>query len=320
MHHTIARMNAFNKAFANAKDCYKKMQAWHLSNKPKHAFFPMQNTLTLDNGLAVAYELQGENEQLLSTLSRLYLYGTWRNTLSIYQLNEEIIKDCKEIPDDTPTSIFFNLPDWCVYVDISAARIATTDDGVAKHLKGFWAIYDIVEMDGFSHDALNFIIDTDTDDNIYVPQTFILSSGQSVAEVLDYGASLFDDDTSNTLIKGLLPYLLWLCVAEPDITYKGLPVSREELTRPKHSINKKTGAFVTPSEPFIYQIGERLGSEVRRYQSIIDGEQKRNRPHTKRPHIRRGHWHGYWQGTGQAKEFRVRWQPAVFVNSGRVSS
>lgn len=320
MHHTIARMNAFNKAFANAKDCYKKMQAWHLSNKPKHAFFPMQNTLTLDNGLAVAYELQGENEQLLSALSRLYLYGTWRNTLSIYQLNEEIIKDCKEIPDDTPTSIFFNLPDWCVYVDISAARIATTDDGVAKHLKGFWAIYDIVEMDGFSHDALNFIIDTDTDDNIYVPQTFILSSGQSVAEVLDYGASLFDDDTSNTLIKGLLPYLLWLCVAEPDITYKGLPVSREELTRPKHSINKKTGAFVTPSEPFIYQIGERLGSEVRRYQSIIDGEQKRNRPHTKRPHIRRGHWHGYWQGTGQAKEFRVRWQPAVFVNSGRVSS
>lgn len=322
MHHTIARMNAFNKAFANAKDCYKKMQAWHLLNKPKHAFFPMQNTPTLDNGLAALYELRGgkEDAHILSILSRLYLYGTWRNTLGIYQLDEEIIKDCKELPDDTPTSIFLNLPDWCVYVDISSAKIATTDDGVAKHIKGFWAIYDIVEMNGINHDVLDFVVDTDTDDNVYVPQPFILSSGQSVAEVLDYGASLFDDDTSNTLIKGLLPYLLWLCVAEPDITYKGLPVSREELTRPKHSINKKTGAFVTPSEPFIYQIGERLGSEVRRYQSIIDGEQKRNRPHTKRPHIRRGHWHGYWQGTGQAKEFRVRWQPAVFVNSGRVSS
>ncbi|STY93797.1 hypothetical protein [Moraxella bovis] len=28
---------------------------------------------------------------------------------------------------------------------------------------------------------------------------------------------------------------------------------------------------------------------------------------------RKGHWHGYWQGTGQAKEFKIRWQPAIFV-------
>lgn len=315
MHHTIERMNAFNKAFSNAKACYKKMQAWHLLNKPKHAFFPMQHTLTLDERLAVMYELQGgkEDAHILSILSRLYLYGTWRNTLGIYQLDEDIIKDCKELPDDTPTSIFYNLPDWCVYLDISSAQIATIDDGVAKHIKGFWAIYDVVEMDGVSHDTLNFIVDTDTDDNVYVPQAFILSSGQSVAEVLDYGTSLFGDDTSNALIKGLLPYLLWLCVAEPDITYKGLPISRDELTKPKHAINKKTGAFVPPSEPFIYKIGERLGGEVRQYKSLIDDDKKQNRPHTKRPHIRRGHWHGYWHGTGQAKEFKVKWQPAIFV-------
>lgn len=291
------------------------MQAWYLANKPGHTFFPMQYTLTLDERLAVAYELQNDKEdaQIISTLSRLYLYGTWRNTLGIYQLDEDIIKDCKELPDDTPTSIFFNLPDWCVYVDISSAQIATVDGNTAKHIKGFWAIYDVVEMEGVNHDALNFIIDTDTDDNVYVPQAFILSSGQSVSEVLDYGTSLFGDDSSNALIKGLLPYLLWLCVAEPDITYKGLPVSREELTKPKHAINKKTGAFVPPSEPFIYKIGERLGGEVRRYKSLIDDDKKQNRPHTKRPHIRRGHWHGYWYGTGQAKEFKVRWQPAIFV-------
>ncbi|AKG07172.1 hypothetical protein AAX05_08775 [Moraxella bovoculi] len=318
MHHTIARMNAFNKAFGNAKDCYKKMQAWHLNNKPKHIFSPLQNTLSLNEGLAALYELHGgkEDEHILSILCCLYLYGTWRNTLGIYQLDEEIIKDCKELPDDTPTSIFLNLPDWCVYVDISSAKIATIDGGVAKHIKGFWAIYDNIEMHGVNHDVLNFIIDTDTDNNIYVPQSLILSSEMSVAESLDYGLTLFGYDESNELVKGMLPYLLWLCVAEPDITHKGLPVSREELTKPKHGINKKTGAFVTPSEPFIYQIGERLGGEVRRYQSLIDDEKNQNRHHTKRPHIRRGHWHGYWQGTGQAKEFKVRWQPAVFVNSG----
>lgn len=304
-------MNAFNKEFAQAKTCYKKMQVWHLAHKPKHTFFPMQNTLTLDNGLAVAYELQ--EEQTISTLSRLYLYGTWRNTLGIYELDEEIIKDCKALPDDTPTSIFLNLPDWCVYVDIASAQIATIDGTTAKHIKGFWAIYDIVEMGGINHDVLNFVVDTDTDDNVYVPQPFILSSRQSVAEVLNYGTSLFGDETSNALIKGLLPYLLWLCVAEPDITHKGLPISREELTRPKHEINKKTGAFVAPSEPFVYKIGERLGGEIRRYKTLIDDEQRHNRPHQKRPHIRRGHWHGYWHGTGEEKKFKVKWQPAIFV-------
>ena len=35
----------------------------------------------------------------------------------------------------------------------------------------------------------------------------------------------------------------------------------------------------------------------------------------KRPHIRRGHWHGVWSGTGQNKEFKIYWQPAIFVNA-----
>lgn len=315
MHHTITRMNAFNKAFTNSKACYKKMQAWYLANKPGHTFFPMQYTLTLDERLAVAYELQNDKEdaQIISTLSRLYLYGTWRNTLGIYQLDDEIIKDCKELPDDTPTSIFYNLPDWCVYVDISSAQIATVDGNTAKHIKGFWAIYDVIEIRNVQHDVLNFIVDTGLDDNIYTPHPFILHHDMTVEQSLSYASELLGDDETNALIKGLLPYLLWLCVAEPDITYKGLPVSREQLTKPKHAINKKTGAFVPPSEPFIYKIGERLGGEVRRYKSLIDDDKKQNRPHTKRPHIRRGHWHGYWYGTGQAKEFKVRWQPAIFV-------
>lgn len=144
MHHAVVRMNAFNKMFAQAKSCYKQMQAWHLNNKPKHAFFPLQNTLSLNKGLAALYELRGgkEDEHILSVLCCLYLYGTWRNTLGIYQLDEEILKDSKTLPDDTPVSIFYNLPDWCVYVDISAAQIASVSDGVAKHVKGFWAIYD----------------------------------------------------------------------------------------------------------------------------------------------------------------------------------
>ncbi|MPX31764.1 hypothetical protein C0126_09205, partial [Moraxella catarrhalis] len=70
-----------------------------------------------------------------------------------------------------------------------------------------------------------------------------------------------------------------------------------------------------PSEPFIYEVGSRLGGEIRHYQEQIE-QGKHRQTSKKRPHIRRGHWHGHWHGTGQAKEFKIKWQPAIFVNSG----
>ena len=34
-----------------------------------------------------------------------------------------------------------------------------------------------------------------------------------------------------------------------------------------------------------------------------------------RPHIRSGHFHGFWSGTAQNKTYNVKWLPAIFVNS-----
>lgn len=78
--------------------------------------------------------------------------------------------------------------------------------------------------------------------------------------------------------------------------------------------DKKTGVFIPPNRPIIYNIGKRLGGEIRTFNDKIAATDSRisNR---KRPHIRRGHWHGVWSGTGQNKEFKIYWQPAIFVNA-----
>lgn len=320
MHHTITRMNAFNKAFTDAKDCYKKMQTAYLSSKDKRVFFPMQHTTELHMPTTMAYFANQDKytpgaTQSTKTLSQLYLYGTWRYTLGIYQLDDEIVKDSKRLPDDTPTNIFMHLPDWCVYVDISSAMLAITDDDTSRHIKGFWAIYDKIEINNRTNYALNFIIDTDSDDDLYLPQPLLVDDDMTVEQSMSYMQSINGENDSDELIKGLLPFLLWLCVEQPDIVHKNIPVSREQLTQPKYGINKKTGAFVPPNEPKIYQIGSRLGQKVREYQSQIDESERTAKPHTKRPHIRRGHWHGHWRGRrGTAEQkFEVKWQPAIFV-------
>lgn len=319
MHHTIARMHKFNKEFANAKECYKKMQHEHINAKNKFAFYPMQQTPLLHLPTGLVYEQTRDDPfsekgvNALKTLNQLYLFGTWRNTLGIYRLDDEIIKDSKAIPNDTPTSIFLNLPEWCVYLDIASARIAITQDGSSSHVKGFWAIYDLIDYGTQPHKVINFIIDIDSDDDMYLPLPLILDDDMTVQQSLAYIDDKIGDKGSNELIKGLLPYLLWLCVAEPEIMYRGEPLSRKDLDKPKYQTNKKTGVFIPPNEPFIYEVGSRLGGEVRKYQQQLD---KTEPSHTskKRPHIRRGHWHGYWHGTNQAKEFKLKWQPAIFVN------
>lgn len=315
------QLNAFNRSFERAKDCYKQMQRWYVSNKPKRHYYPMQKTPMLDVEAAMAYEClspeDSKHQEAIKVMSCLYLFGTWRNTLGVYILDDEIAQDCKPLPDDTPTSIFYNLPEWCVYISTEKENIVIFDENEKLYqLKGFWAIYDVVETGKGTFDAINFIQDLGHNNHAYIPSPFFISNSMSIADSFALNKSINPEEGPDNMIEALLPFLLWLCVAEPDITYKQEPVSREKLTQPKYGINKKTGTFIPPNEPFIYEIGARLGGEIRKYKEKIDDYEKENKTKSskKRPHIRRGHWHGYWHGTGQAKEFRVKWLPAVFVN------
>ena len=133
--------------------------------------------------------------------------------------------------------------------------------------------------------------------------------------------SMSDEDKRESLkhdIDGattLLSLLLWLCAEEPDISnIKGEPVTPEQMRIPKYGRNKKTGAFVPPSQPIIYEVGKRLGGEVRQFNKEY-GRSDGRTSSRKRPHIRRGHWHGVWKGVGQDRQFSVYWQPAIFVNT-----
>ena len=60
---------------------------------------------------------------------------------------------------------------------------------------------------------------------------------------------------------------------------------------------KKTGVFIPPDKPTIYDIGKRLGGEIRTFNERLDSGDSRISSR-KRPHIRRGHW-----------------QSAIFVNA-----
>ena len=69
----------------------------------------------------------------------------------------------------------------------------------------------------------------------------------------------------------MLSALLWLCAEEPDISnITGEPIIRSELQAPKHTVHPKTKNFITPSMPTVYNIGKRLGGEIRQMNDAIE--------------------------------------------------
>lgn len=353
LHPAFQKMLDFNKKFKDASPAYKTMQAWQLKNSKdcQGIFCPSSFLYNCSPRMMLAYA-QGYTQltdyHLMSKQTKntiewfwgVHLFGAWRNTLSIYQIDDDIVDSVIEstIPDDTPTSIFNTLPEWCVYFDLSNAKtkiILDTKHSDPTEILGFWALYDkysrqpkalhiVPHLAGVS----NSIYDT------LQPLSLILDDNATVAKQAEQALKtmsehadkngkkmdsllvLHNATADNKILIKLLSCLLWLCAETPDISnIVGEPLAKDRLRLPKYRQNKKTGAFIVPSAPTFYSIGKRLGGEIRTFNERINAGDDRISSR-KRPHIRRGHWHGHWRGTGQAKEFFVKWQPAVFVNSG----
>lgn len=284
---------------------------------------------------------------LLTYFWGLHTFGTWRNTLGVYRLDADIFKDVvrSPIPSDTPSTIFQRLPEWCVYMDMPKDTVSiVSEHNSSCSCDGFWALldYDIAPDTEKRRLVLNIVLNpsnkTHTVYDAYQPMRILIEDGLTVSEAFE---QLFiqdfshDDmrhaiqakkDMGNTrkLLMSLLSALLWLCAEEPDISnIQGEPLSREDIKKMGYQVNKKTGRFVPPSTPVIRELGKRLGGEIRVFkQKISDdkddisgGDESKKITRRVRPHIRSGHFHGYWKGSGQNKVFDVKWLPAIFVNS-----
>ena len=342
------RMIEFNKNHKDAKDVYKKMQQWYLDHgKDDGVFCPSMDTYPMSNRHAKARMLtiqkmqsnggdlkssfDGESLRLIHEVYSLFVFGTWRNTLSIYTIDDEIFEQTVKslIPTDTPTTIFSRLPEWCVYIEIPknyTLHLNVDSTGNREHMRGFWVLLDYqmdyVTGDKSSQQMLSIFPDLSNTDEL-IPIDICVRDGLTVEQAIKEanendpfwdGVSDNSKDDLNLALLGL-SMLLWLCAEEPDITnMAGEPVSRDTMRLPKYRRNKKTGVFVPPNTPTVYRVGERLGGEVRTFNDKY-GKPDARISSRKRPHIRRGHWHGVWRGTGQNKSFHIYWQPAIFVNT-----
>lgn len=289
---------------------------------------------TINSKISLRETLQSSN-----LIMGARLFGTWRNTATVFSLDKDIAEQSieKGIPDDTPSEMFANLPEWCVYMEIPDnsnihrpyMTIKTDDETNPEERRkaiGFWALKDEVNSksrDGEYYLDLVFNFEHTSDvlleDMQLVPIRILISPNQTVSESLEEMYSTIGHYWQRGLgvvqLKSILSMLLWVCVEEPDVTnMKDVKLTRDEIMKPRFVKSRESALFVAPFQERYLQIAKRLGGELREYRKEIEHAKHTSLPKRKIPHIRRGHWGSVWVGTGEERYNKVYWQDTIFVN------
>jgi hypothetical protein len=106
----------------------------------------------------------------------------------------------------------------------------------------------------------------------------------------------------------MLSAILYVCSEEPDITSHQ---SQPRPTYPTYKKTKKGNKLFPPDKPRIWNVGKVIGESLREIQTK---DRQAIEHKTKRPHIRRAHWHGFWSGAMDSeRKFNYKWLPPIIV-------
>jgi hypothetical protein len=266
-----------------------------------------------------AIESKYRDNSLSSDAGLLAALGTWRLTQGIYKFDQTLLDALKrtELKGNIPQDALLRLPQWCIYVDLNE----NGDD--EDTIVGFFAF---LEDDREQNtQELRLILDYKTELLVTTPiylgnwsiEEGIKKATKRTQEVLKqrgFGQFEVKDAAAKmpTVIRTLSPLvaiLLYLCSDQPDIA------DHDPTTCPYYPAPKKTKKglrLFAPDAPRIYRVGDGIGERIRQ---ALKHDEEAARSGSKRPHIRRAHWHGYWRGKRNGERaYSYTWLFPIAVN------
>ncbi|WP_101809534.1 AcrVA2 family anti-CRISPR protein [Paenibacillus pasadenensis] len=258
----------------------------------------------------------------IADVGKLAAIGTWRYTQGVYRVQPDMLAALTNstIFGDLPSEVFHRLPEWCVYVETPGLN------WFEHELLGFFAHLEWDANTG--REELRLLLNLHGGDLVVVPlhignwtvaealekpleeakkQAGLLNLPLPADQLLAYARGA-KDYTSK-----LISLLLYLCSDKPEI---------DDARKPGHSpggrpqpVKTKRGLVLFAAEAVrTWQVGEQTGERLR-VQRLAGGSEVRERG-SKRVHVRRGHWYGYWTGprTGD-QSFIYRWISPLVAGS-----
>ena len=260
-------------------------------------------------------------------LNRLCVLGTWRYSQGIYRIDKDLQQALLESNPgkNIPAEVLVHMPEWCIYVETPHMMW----HGQVE-LYGFWAhlIYSREEPYPKLHMMIqtprgeypheipigNWTVEEALEREIdamrkALPLVNDLSTGVSRSKAFDSCRRTKDQ------VERLLSLLLYCCCDKPDIDDARQPGTSPQ--RPQAKQVKGGFRLFPASAPRFWTVGNNIGEQLRQAQQ--DNQEKETScgsGRSRRLHLRRGHWHGYWTGPRKSEvpqKFILHWIPPQLI-------
>ena len=275
-----------------------------------------------------------------ATMSRLAVgMAAWRSGKTIYRFDGDLGQALAETPMDKemPVEVLRRLPQYGTYVEVKMG-MGEEAKKVLPEVIGMLAYYDMVDQPVNMSEETQLtmslvllpIIDPRQNDSELLRElaamfltkpcaAIPLLKGRSVLECIEIdeyrrGGERDASEESERrktwlgFYNMLLNMVLYLCSEEPDV--EGVREGQD--ARPRRDLGMMEGAVEA------WNVGMRIGSVLRKVKADAErcSEQGEGSYRVK-PHIRTGHYHGYWYGprSAQARSYRMRWVAPTLVNA-----
>lgn len=284
---------------------------------------------SFQNAMEQQYSLKDSTNLLAVQLNFTHQIMALRLSPFIYAIDKDYQSEIKPISLDTPYSVFEKIPHLALYLefeysDIVAECMPETYEHDDLLFPGA-VVCRAMTPDGQKGLSIGLVKVSKKTGRFDVLTTFTCAFNTNIRQTVEAitESAMQDQRTQKypeffkRVFLRILSALLWLSVEEPDISdFSGKVLDPSKIKTSSSRIDKR-GKLIIPPQPIMRIIGSRLGGEIRKFKQQIDDYDKLPSlsQRTVRPHIRSGHWHGYWVGSGDNKEYTVKWLNATLVNA-----
>ena len=273
----------------------------------------------------IAAHTMGAKQHSLDTRkvgSRVAAVLTWAYTRGVYRIDQdaELALVNSGYSGKIPCDVLCRLPEWSSYVETPGWFFGK------RAIAGFWVCNDFgSNKDGGELRWLNILInsaDSDHLESAFLPLrpctvdeavSDVLKSTKAACKEMGWDEDLESAAQSEwysdcvAFLSKAIPILLYICSDEPDIDDERKPGSRPQIPQPRKT--KKGWRLFPATNDRVWTVGAKVGATLR------EAAAKEYQGGTKRPHLRRGHWHGYWTGPRTSEQkFSYRWIAPTVVS------
>lgn len=232
--------------------------------------------------------------------------AAWRPSQGIYRFDPDVAQAVMETDFDKtlPSEILMRMPEWCVYIDLTNTNAVYH----SKKLAGFYAHLESDANNGRRELRLLLDVISPSEDLVGIPihidndlslsdaiesayNTGLQNLGGEITGLI--GTSLLSDRAKQEAkyFGPLVGLVLYLCSKNAEVRNNRSGIGLEGLKRPVPKKTKQGLRFFQADRPEIWDVGFGLGKQIREGKGVSGGTHA-----GPRPHIRRAHWHTFWEG------------------------